>query len=303
MDFKNIFHQLLKYNPLIRIAPNAVRFIGEWAMDLKCVTYAYNFLCRYNEIEAKKRESAKKYFLLEREKIEENVSWLSDEQSKEVYRRIIEYRCTGHNETVKKVAEKASCKYLDCSVGFTTKEAFLDVGGFFGETTISVYNRISRLYSKEKIDFSAFVIEPDDYNYTVCSKKLLRRGVKFIAEKCAVGEQCGKAWFSGDIMGSCRFNEDGEKCVEVSTVDVLCQKHGFAPSYIKFDIEGAESEALRGSQEVIDKFRPRLAVSIYHSDKDMVEIIREIKDRHSFYSFYVRHYSGFFAETVLYCIP
>lgn len=303
MDFKNIFHKLLKSNPLIRLAPNAVRCMGEWAMDLKCVTFAYNFLCRHNEIEAKKRESAKAYFSQEREKIEENISWLSDEQSKEVYLSIIEYRCTGHNASVKRVAEKASCKYLDHLVGFTPKESFLDVGGFFGETTVSVYKRICRMYSKEQIDFSAVVIEPDNYNYTVCSKKLSRCGIEFIAEKCAIGEQCGKARFSGDIMGSCRFNDDGEKCVEVSTVDVLCQKHCFVPSYIKFDIEGAETEALKGSQEVIDKFRPRLAVSIYHSDKDMVEIIREIKSRHPFYSFYIRHYSGFFAETVLYCIP
>ncbi len=303
MDFKNVFHKLLKRNPLIRLSPDAVRCVVEWAMDLKCVTYAYNFMCRHNGIEAKKRESAKEYFSREREKIEENISWLSDERSKTVYRNIIEFRCNGLNRTVRKAAEKASHKYLDGLVGLSPNEVFLDVGGFFGETTVSLYKELCRVYSKNQVGFSAFIIEPDDYNYAVCSKNLSRRGIKFIAEKCAVGEQCGKACFSGDIMGSCRFNEDGEKCVEVSTVDVLCQKHGFAPSYIKFDIEGAESEALRGSQEVIDKFRPRLAVSIYHSDKDMVEIIREIKDRHPFYSFYVRHYSGFFAETVLYCIP
>ena len=59
MDFKNVFHKLLKHNPLIMLAPNAVRCIGEWAMDLKCVTFIYNFLCRRNEVEAKKREAAR----------------------------------------------------------------------------------------------------------------------------------------------------------------------------------------------------------------------------------------------------
>ena len=72
---------------------------------------------------------------------------------------------------------------------------------------------------------------------------------------------------------------------------------------MKFDIEGGETEALLGSKNVIEKFRPRLAISIYHSDKNMVDIIQYINQTYPFYKLYVRHYSGFFAETVLYCIP
>lgn len=63
-----------------------------------------------------------------------------------------------------------------------------------------------------------------------------------------------------------------------------------------------ENLALTGTHETILKFRPRLAISIYHSDEDMVEIIQRISRNYPFYDLYVRHYTGFFAETVLYCI-
>jgi len=42
--------------------------------------------------------------------------------------------------------------------------------------------------------------------------------------------------------------------------------------YIKMDIEGAEPRALEGARRTIERFRPRLAVSVYHtpSDRDAV---------------------------------
>lgn len=272
-------------------------------MDLNCVTSCYNRLCIGNSVEKEKTESARRYFLKERQKIEDNIALLADERSRNVYRKIIEFRCTGRNSAVKTVSEKAKLKYLDDLVDFAPNEKFVDVGAFLGETTFSVYKKIRKLFPEEEIDFSALVIEPDPFNNGVCNKNLSRCKFRFLTEKCAVGSECGTARFHGDIFGSCRMNEDGEKSVELSTLDILCKKHGFTPSYVKFDIEGAELEALKGAQEIINTFRPRLAVSIYHSDRDMVEIIREIKSRHPFYSFYIRHYSGFFAETVLYCIP
>ena len=42
--------------------------------------------------------------------------------------------------------------------------------------------------------------------------------------------------------------------------------------FIKMDIEGAEKEALRGAQETLRRFRPRLAISAYHKSEDPVAI-------------------------------
>jgi FkbM family methyltransferase len=71
--------------------------------------------------------------------------------------------------------------------------------------------------------------------------------------------------------------------------------------FIKLDVEGAEMESLRGARESILRFKPKLAVSLYHKPNDIFEIILYIKDKFPFYSCYVGHYSIHTEETVLYC--
>ena len=81
----------------------------------------------------------------------------------------------------------------------------------------------------------------------------------------------------------------------VSTKDI--QKIDF----IKLDVEGAELDSLRGARNSILRFKPKLAISLYHKPNDLFEIILYIKDKFPFYSCYVDHYTIHAEETVLYC--
>lgn len=71
-------------------------------------------------------------------------------------------------------------------------------------------------------------------------------------------------------------------------------------TYIKMDIEGSEWEALLGAKNTIQKYNPRLAISIYHKPEDVLEIPALILDFNKNYNFAIRHYSSSFFETVLY---
>jgi len=42
--------------------------------------------------------------------------------------------------------------------------------------------------------------------------------------------------------------------------------------FIKMDIEGAEQKAINGARSTIAKFRPRMALAIYHIKGDEIEI-------------------------------
>ena len=72
--------------------------------------------------------------------------------------------------------------------------------------------------------------------------------------------------------------------------------------FIKMDIEGSELEALTGAHEAIVKYKPRLAISLYHKPDDIFSIVLQINDKYPFYKMYIDHYTIHQEETVLYCV-
>ena len=69
------------------------------------------------------------------------------------------------------------------------------------------------------------------------------------------------------------------------------------------DIEGAELKALKGGSNSLVKFRPQLAISIYHSNNDMLDIPLYLNDLLKDYVFKIGQYSPDNDETILYAIP
>jgi FkbM family methyltransferase len=73
--------------------------------------------------------------------------------------------------------------------------------------------------------------------------------------------------------------------------------------FIKMDIEGAEPDALRGAAGTIRRFRPKLAISAYHSGSDLFELPLLIAGLLPDYQLYLDHYTIREQETVLYAVP
>lgn len=72
--------------------------------------------------------------------------------------------------------------------------------------------------------------------------------------------------------------------------------------FIKLDIEGFELQALKGAEKIIDRYRPKLAISLYHKPSDFFDIPIFLKAKFPFYQLYLDHYTIFSEETVLYAI-
>lgn len=68
--------------------------------------------------------------------------------------------------------------------------------------------------------------------------------------------------------------------------------------FIKMDIEGAELPALQGALETIKRFRPKLAIAIYHSMDDFVDIPNWILSLDLGYEIFIEHYTIHAEETV-----
>lgn len=66
------------------------------------------------------------------------------------------------------------------------------------------------------------------------------------------------------------------------------------------DIEGSELRALMGSEETIKKYKPKLAICIYHKREDLITIPQYIKIIVPEYKLYLRAHFPYVSETVLY---
>ena len=66
--------------------------------------------------------------------------------------------------------------------------------------------------------------------------------------------------------------------------------NGTAVDYIKYDVEGAEKEALNGSAQTIASCHPRLLVSLYHRSEDLFALPLQIHTLHPSYRLYLRRY-------------
>lgn len=91
--------------------------------------------------------------------------------------------------------------------------------------------------------------------------------------------------------------------VRTMKIDDLVASGDFpAIDFIKMDIEGAELEALKGSEKVLRRFKPKLAITVYHDFKDFWTIPQYLDSLGLGYRFYLRHFTIHAEETVLFAI-
>ena len=104
--------------------------------------------------------------------------------------------------------------------------------------------------------------------------------------------------FAADTSGS-KVAGEGEP-VRMDTLD-HCLK-GIPVTYLKMDVEGMECAALRGAENLIKTYHPKLAICTYHSDSDMIQVPKQILKICPDYKLYFRHYTNALVETVCYAV-
>jgi len=187
-------------------------------------------------------------------------------------------------------------------IAFEEGEVFIDGGCFDLETTKQFMARINEQGKHLK---KVYAYEPDRQNYENCKRKLNKeklgnvelvnaglwsKNTYVIMDVARAGTTCAR------IMETNEQNKDGVRTI---AIDSAVQDR---VTFIKLDIEGAELEALKGAKDIIQKYRPKLAICVYHKKEDYWEIPYYIKELVPDYKLYLRHYSNYSDETVLYAI-
>lgn len=208
---------------------------------------------------------------------------LADDASRNAFAAIVSYKLTGKMEYLEGAYSAKEEKYslLPCDkIG-----VYVDAGAYNGDTFFEALDSFPNLTLSH-------LIEPDARNFKKLLKNLEKAGQTEInALNAAVWCECCEAEFSSggnrnSSVNSTRSYENRTSLVRAITVDSVA---GSGADFIKYDVEGAEYEALVGSAEVIEKYTPSLLVSLYHRSKDIFFLINYLFDRYGGgYKFYLR---------------
>lgn len=185
-------------------------------------------------------------------------------------------------------------QYFDRQLlSLTEKEYFVDCGALDLQTTMNFLNVCC--------EGKSYAFEPDISNFEKCMKtkeKYKLNNIEIYNHGCGSKKECLK--FTSTQNGSSYVSDNGNTEITIETLDQMLALKEI--TFIKMDIEGMELEALKGSIEIIKKQKPKLAISIYHKSDDLINIPIFIKKLVPEYKLYIRHYSIYPAETILYAV-
>jgi FkbM family methyltransferase len=96
--------------------------------------------------------------------------------------------------------------------------------------------------------------------------------------------------------------KDKVKSVQaISIDDFVLEQRLKKVDFIKMDIEGSEQAALLGAINTLQKYKPQLAIAIYHNRlEDFVHVPLMLRDLNLGYKFYLGHSTIYQEETVLF---
>ena len=80
-----------------------------------------------------------------------------------------------------------------------------------------------------------------------------------------------------DISSSLSLSVKSEVSIPVTTLDELFFEKDIAISYIKIDLEGFDYQALLGARNLIEKNKPKIAVTTYHEYQHAQQMERYLK--------------------------
>lgn len=292
---KSFFSSLYKLIGSTSVGKNMLKIIGRLRID----RFMYFIVDLFDpDFSAADVAEANTYFYAHRYEVSAVLHELCDDFSVETYKKMINYRMTGDRRYVLSVCRPVKDRYIlrdrkGKNMLNMRNESIIDCGAYTGDDLEN--------FIRQKITFKHYyAFEPDKDNIKEGHAFYTRPGVEVY--EFAVGEKEGTLFFEkeGGVSPVGKLSETGSMTVEVRNLDTILKNKPV--TMIKMDIEGAEMDALRGASRIIATQHPLLAISIYHSNEDMIRILPYIKSLVPEYQFYCRHYSYGYSDTILYAV-
>lgn len=199
-----------------------------------------------------------------------------DEVSKEVYKNVINAKLSGKIPFLKaSVCEKEGV-YRDI-LHPAKYECYADLGAYNGDSIREVAEYAKNLKN-------VYALEPDRRSYKkLCDYATGEDRFNISCENFAAWKCSETLYF--DASGNRNSNVSGslstlsgKKAAEIAgkALDDIIPSSTIV-DYIKYDVEGAEEDALIGSLKTIKRSSPDMLISLYHRSEDIIKLPKLIK--------------------------
>ena len=231
--------------------------------------------------------------------------YFNDERSVETFNALLFAMLTGSIESCRSVMEKDMYFALPEFSG-TFDEIFVDAGAFTGDT-------VERFIWENMGTFRhIYAFEPGIKQYSALQQRLQRLSAEWaFEEKSVTAVKAGLSSVNGRMGFSYLYdsplrhgltdesNETDSESIEVYPLDSFLD--GKPVTFIKADVEGMEMDLLRGAQETIRRYKPKMALCVYHYPSDLFEVAEFVRNLAPEYKFNLRLHAPIFGDFVLYC--
>jgi FkbM family methyltransferase len=240
--------------------------------------------------------------LIEKNMSEISAAWelLCDEESKETFLSVLEYRITGDPMRLR-IAKWP--QYFHPIVKPRKNDVIIDGGAFIGDTALEFANCLDRACT-----IFSFEPGPESHQALQDTIKINELENVVMPVKAGLWDETGQLVFDDSLGAGARINGRGDSLIEVVDLNSFIQRVGIKPTLIKLDVEGAETRVLKGAEDFITRHLPRLQVCVYHLPGDLWEIPLFLNRLSGKYRIFLGHHwlgqaeNWNFCETVAYAI-
>jgi FkbM family methyltransferase len=233
---------------------------------------------------------SKSRFLERFSEVQEIFNLLADEQSRRVLEGVFAFKITGDISWLLPIFTDGDSDFAEI-VNPGDDEIYADLGAYNGDTAARFIGFTGGRYGR------IYAFEPDKRSFRKCVRNLIGCGNVTFVNSCA--------WKCDDILGfsqsagrQSQISDTGSAISARSLDSVLC---GNCCTVIKYDVEGSEREAIKGSERTICKFSPKMIISVYHRPFDLIDIPKQVRSIDGGYKIYLRQTPYFPAwDTLVY---
>ncbi len=274
-------------------APKSQKQILETLSRYVTATQIYNFAITRYTFPQNDFFYAREYLLGHKKQLAEVYMLLADRQSKQVMENILRGRMSARYSDFESI-RTGEFYYPSDLFAFGDEEVMVELGSNDGET-LEEFIRLCPSFKR------AYCFEAD----RVCVDQL-NRLTRPYGERIRIIPRI--AWDQHETLNFICNEGDGSSQVLVQGIGELLEtalvdeEVSEKISYMKMDIEGSEMRALRGSRKQIQQNKPKLAISVYHKNEDIVEIPLFLLSLRPDYRLYLRHHGWDDSDTVLYAL-